>query len=96
MPPAPTDTATICYTSGTTGVPKGGVLSHGNLIANSAGSAAYVAVGLGEVTGTTLGERTSEVIWQFCAAKTLCLGHSLSSNLHSPQVAWDTCGQEMG
>ncbi|XP_074343151.1 long chain acyl-CoA synthetase 6, peroxisomal-like [Apium graveolens] len=36
--PTPTDTATICYTSGTTGTPKGVVLSHGNLIANVAGS----------------------------------------------------------
>ncbi|CAK9142527.1 unnamed protein product [Ilex paraguariensis] len=37
-PPKPNDVATICYTSGTTGTPKGVVLSHGNLIANVAGS----------------------------------------------------------
>ncbi|KAK1291509.1 Long chain acyl-CoA synthetase 6, peroxisomal [Acorus calamus] len=37
-PPKPEDTATICYTSGTTGTPKGVVLTHGNLIANVAGS----------------------------------------------------------
>ncbi|KAI3803993.1 hypothetical protein L1987_32160 [Smallanthus sonchifolius] len=36
-PPKPEDVATICYTSGTTGTPKGAVLSHGNLIANAAG-----------------------------------------------------------
>ncbi|XP_071716268.1 long chain acyl-CoA synthetase 6, peroxisomal-like [Rutidosis leptorrhynchoides] len=36
-PPKPDDVATICYTSGTTGTPKGAVLSHGNLIANVAG-----------------------------------------------------------
>lgn len=36
-PPKPDDVATICYTSGTTGTPKGAVLSHGNLIANLAG-----------------------------------------------------------
>ncbi|KAL1806552.1 long chain acyl-CoA synthetase 6, peroxisomal isoform X2 [Daucus carota subsp. sativus] len=36
--PKPSDTATICYTSGTTGTPKGVVLSHGNLIANVAGA----------------------------------------------------------
>ncbi|KAD6795567.1 hypothetical protein E3N88_06463 [Mikania micrantha] len=36
-PPKPEDVATICYTSGTTGTPKGVVLSHGNLIANVAG-----------------------------------------------------------
>ncbi|KAK8488581.1 hypothetical protein V6N11_037859 [Hibiscus sabdariffa] len=34
-PPKPDDVATICYTSGTTGTPKGVVLSHGNLIANA-------------------------------------------------------------
>ncbi|KAM3255842.1 hypothetical protein ACQJBY_048802 [Aegilops geniculata] len=37
-PPKPEDVATICYTSGTTGTPKGAVLSHENLIANVAGS----------------------------------------------------------
>ncbi|CAA2958867.1 long chain acyl- synthetase 6, peroxisomal-like [Olea europaea subsp. europaea] len=36
-PPKPEDVATICYTSGTTGTPKGVVLSHGNLIASVAG-----------------------------------------------------------
>ncbi|GLT28904.1 hypothetical protein SLA2020_038060 [Shorea laevis] len=36
-PPKPNDVATICYTSGTTGTPKGVVLTHGNLIANAAG-----------------------------------------------------------
>ncbi|XP_031276603.1 long chain acyl-CoA synthetase 6, peroxisomal-like [Pistacia vera] len=35
--PNPDDVATICYTSGTTGMPKGAVLTHGNLIANVAG-----------------------------------------------------------
>ncbi|KDP23513.1 hypothetical protein JCGZ_23346 [Jatropha curcas] len=37
VPPKPEDIATICYTSGTTGTPKGVVLTHGNLIANVAG-----------------------------------------------------------
>ncbi|CAN1280311.1 Long chain acyl-CoA synthetase 7, peroxisomal [Linum perenne] len=37
-PPKPEDVATICYTSGTTGTPKGAVLSHENLIANVAGA----------------------------------------------------------
>ncbi|KAF8401681.1 hypothetical protein HHK36_012627 [Tetracentron sinense] len=37
-PPKPKDVATICYTSGTTGTPKGAVLTHGNLIANVAGA----------------------------------------------------------
>ncbi|KAJ2945571.1 hypothetical protein O0L34_g392 [Tuta absoluta] len=33
VPPKPDDLCTICYTSGTTGMPKGVMLSHGNLIA---------------------------------------------------------------
>nr|ATE88092.1 long-chain acyl coenzyme A synthetase 6 [Vernicia fordii] len=37
-PPKPEDIATICYTSGTTGTPKGAALTHGNLIANVAGA----------------------------------------------------------
>ncbi|KAL0921941.1 hypothetical protein M5K25_005892 [Dendrobium thyrsiflorum] len=41
-PPSPEDIATICYTSGTTGTPKGVILSHANLIANSAGSSLVV------------------------------------------------------
>ncbi|KAG0355353.1 hypothetical protein BGZ54_001184, partial [Gamsiella multidivaricata] len=32
-PPSPSDVYTICYTSGTTGLPKGAILSHGNMIA---------------------------------------------------------------
>ncbi|GAB2218726.1 hypothetical protein Drorol1_Dr00001955 [Drosera rotundifolia] len=36
--PKPDDVATICYTSGTTGTPKGVVLTHGNFIASVAGS----------------------------------------------------------
>ncbi|XP_015888035.3 long chain acyl-CoA synthetase 6, peroxisomal [Ziziphus jujuba] len=41
-PPQPDDVATICYTSGTTGTPKGAVLTHGNLIANVAGASIAV------------------------------------------------------
>lgn len=34
LPPKPDDTFIICYTSGTTGVPKGVVISHQNIVAN--------------------------------------------------------------
>jgi malonyl-CoA/methylmalonyl-CoA synthetase len=36
-PVHPSDAALLCYTSGTTGKPKGAVLSHGNLLASAAG-----------------------------------------------------------
>jgi len=35
-PPKPSDVATICYTSGTTGMPKGAIITHGNIIAAEA------------------------------------------------------------
>ncbi|KAM9818701.1 long-chain-fatty-acid--CoA ligase 1a isoform 2-T5 [Syngnathus typhle] len=36
VPPKPEDLALICFTSGTTGNPKGAILTHGNIIANTA------------------------------------------------------------
>ena len=36
-PPSSQDLCTICYTSGTTGVPKGAMLTHGNLVSAAAG-----------------------------------------------------------
>lgn len=34
-PPSPSDIATVCFTSGTTGTPKGVILTHGNIIADT-------------------------------------------------------------
>lgn len=36
LPPKPEDISTICFTSGTTGIPKGVMLKHRNFIANHA------------------------------------------------------------
>ena len=45
---APADTAFLQYTGGTTGVPKGAVLSHGNIIANVAQITAWIRTRLEE------------------------------------------------
>lgn len=37
IPPKPTDLAVICYTSGTTGLPKGVMLTHGSILAAVSG-----------------------------------------------------------
>ena len=47
-PPMPEDLATICYTSGTTGVPKGAMLTHSNLISNSAATVPFLGIGPGD------------------------------------------------
>lgn len=40
-PPQSDDLATICYTSGTTGNPKGAMLTHGNMVAMLAGASGH-------------------------------------------------------
>jgi long-chain acyl-CoA synthetase len=51
-PPRPRDVALLNYTSGTTGAPKGAVLSHAALVANAAGAAAVTAALFAPGAGT--------------------------------------------
>ncbi|XP_072050798.1 long-chain-fatty-acid--CoA ligase 6-like [Amphiura filiformis] len=44
VPPKPDDLYTVCYTSGITGDPKGALITHGNLIATTAGLQAICEV----------------------------------------------------
>lgn len=49
-PPAPTDLCTVMYTSGTTGDPKGVMLTHAAVVSTTAGLLAYL-----EQTGMKMG-----------------------------------------
>ena len=71
--PSLTDTAVLQYTSGTTGTPKGAILSHANLQANAAQSRAWVQ-------GLRFGEETFYgVLPMFHAyGLTLCLTTAMS------------------
>jgi long-chain acyl-CoA synthetase len=52
--PSRYDTALLQYTGGTTGRPKGAILSHGNLVANVEQTAAWVRIRLQEGTETVI------------------------------------------
>ncbi|KAF9673918.1 hypothetical protein SADUNF_Sadunf10G0073800 [Salix dunnii] len=70
-PPKPDDIATICYTSGTTGTPKGVVLTHGNFIANVAGIALSTSYSPSDVFISYLPlahiyERVNQVMTVYC------------------------------
>uniref|UniRef100_A0AAY4BDN2 Long-chain-fatty-acid--CoA ligase n=1 Tax=Denticeps clupeoides TaxID=299321 RepID=A0AAY4BDN2_9TELE len=57
QPPKPDDLAIVCFTSGTTGNPKGAMLTHGNVVANCA---AFI-----KMTESVLLPRTKDVLISF-------------------------------
>jgi long-chain acyl-CoA synthetase len=71
--PSPGDTAVLQYTSGTTGVPKGAILTHRNLLANAAQGRAWVP-------GLDAGRETVYAVLPMFHAYglTLCLTFALS------------------
>jgi long-chain acyl-CoA synthetase len=77
----PDDLATIMYTSGTTGDPKGVMLTHGNLLSNAAACEAASprgpgAVLLGWLPLSHIYARTIDHYLGIVAGVTLCLGES--------------------
>jgi len=76
-PPCAEDVATVCYTSGTTGLPKGAVITHRNLVSNAASCERRM---IGGKAGPPMGFRDTHISY-------LPLAHiyerlAMVSNLH--------------
>ena len=71
QPPSPQDLALLCYTSGTTGTPKGAMLTHQNLVAFAVGHQ-FV-----ETLKTRAGKRPD--CWLACAHCRSWFTHELQS-----------------
>uniref|UniRef100_A0A8C3LGM4 Long-chain-fatty-acid--CoA ligase n=1 Tax=Chrysolophus pictus TaxID=9089 RepID=A0A8C3LGM4_CHRPC len=64
-PPRPEDLSIVCFTSGTTGNPKGAMLTHGNVVADFSGflKVTEVNTAVGKLTVCGVGLLRGAVIW---------------------------------
>uniref|UniRef100_A0AAX7SSY7 Long-chain-fatty-acid--CoA ligase n=1 Tax=Astatotilapia calliptera TaxID=8154 RepID=A0AAX7SSY7_ASTCA len=71
MPPQPQDLAVVCFTSGTTGKPKGAMITHGNIASNTSSVIKILEIQQDDVSISYLPlahmfERMIQVVSMFC------------------------------
>uniref|UniRef100_A0A665TLL8 long-chain-fatty-acid--CoA ligase n=1 Tax=Echeneis naucrates TaxID=173247 RepID=A0A665TLL8_ECHNA len=84
--PEPSDVAVIMYTSGSTGIPKGVMISHGNIIAGVTGMAERIP-DLNE-TDTYIGYLPLAHVLEL-SAELVCISHGCRIGYSSPQTLAD-------
>ncbi|XP_013878710.1 long-chain-fatty-acid--CoA ligase 3b [Austrofundulus limnaeus] len=84
--PKPSDIAVIMYTSGSTGIPKGVMISHGNIVAGVAGMAERIP-NLNE-TDTYIGYLPLAHVLEL-SAELVCISHGCRIGYSSPQTLAD-------
>ncbi|XP_041119095.1 long-chain-fatty-acid--CoA ligase 3-like isoform X2 [Polyodon spathula] len=85
--PVPSDIAVIMYTSGSTGIPKGVMISHSNLIAGITGMAERIP-NLGREQDTYIGYLPLAHVLEL-SAELVCVSHGCRIGYSSPQTLAD-------